>query len=392
MNTGSARGRRDELIDGLLARGAFKSAAVAEVMRRVPRHVFLEAFFRRDENGSWHEFQFDATNPDHLALAYADDALVTRMTGDVATSSISQPGLVGQMLELLELVPGMHVLEIGAGTGYNAALMAELVGPHGSVVTIDIDAAVAEQAGRLLAGNGYGSDRVTVIAADGFEGSPEQAPFDRIVATVGCTDLSPKWIEQLAPRGLILVPLEHGGVHPMMVVTVDRPSGVVRGQVVARSGFIRIQGELDQRGPWVACGPQPANAGATRHPLPGRLAALVDDGMRSPDAWDFHYDLALHERRVPWLMTLSGPGPSPAMAAVDPVTAELVVTGAAGPLVERLLARYDDWRERGSPAATDYESEFVPIDSVEPDASPARWTLDRVKYRQIVRLRPPPPG
>ena len=396
---------RNELLDGLLARGAFRSDTVAAVMRRVPRHAFLESFFRPspEAEGTWREFSFDADDADHLAIAYADDALVTRMTGDIATSSISQPGLVGQMLELLTFEPGMRVLEIGAGTGYNAALTAELVGPEGVVVTVDIDEDVAEQAARLLAANGYRPDRVRVVTADGFEGAPDHAPFDRIVATVGCTDLSPKWIEQLAPGGagrggsaVALIPLEHGGVHPMMAVTVDA-AGRVQGRIVARSGFIRIQGELDQRGPWVGCRP-PRLDRATRHPLPARLASLVEEGMRSADAWDFHYDLALHERRVPWLLTLSGPGPGSGAtsAAVDPVAAELVVTGEAGPLVERLLARYDDWRERGSPAATDYESEFVPLDDIEPDRSPNRWTLDRIKYRQIVRLvetpmRPLPP-
>ena len=76
-------------------------------------------------------------------------------------------------------------------------------------------------------------------------------------------------------------------------------------------------------------------------------------------------------------------------AAIDAAGGELLVSGEAGPLVDRLLARYDDWRERGSPAATDYESEFVLLDSVvwsDAGRTPARWTLDRVKYRQIVRL------
>src|SRR5205823_8026050 len=150
---------------------------------------------------------------------------------------------------------------------------------------------------------GYGPDRVVVVAGDGFEGSAEHGPFDRIVATVGCTDLSPKWFEQLRVGGLALIPLEHGGVHPQMAVTVDADRRVM-GRVVARSGFIRIQGELDQRGPWPPCD-LPLGEGGTRHPLPTRLAALLSDGMRSSDAWDFHYDLALHEQRVPWMLTLS---------------------------------------------------------------------------------------
>jgi SAM-dependent methyltransferase len=91
--------------------------------------------------------------------------------------------LVATMLELLGLAEGMTVLEIGAGTGYNAALMAEIVGGQHLVVTVGVRDDVVAQTRRLLAGAGYPGIRV--LLRDGFEGVPERAPFDRIVATVG---------------------------------------------------------------------------------------------------------------------------------------------------------------------------------------------------------------
>ena len=100
------------------------------------------------------------------------------------------------MLELLDLTPGLKVLEVGAGTGYNAALLAELVGDQRLVITVEVAQDVVAQTRRLLAGASYPG--ITVLCRDGFDGVPEQAPFDRIVAMVGCADLSPQWAEQLA--------------------------------------------------------------------------------------------------------------------------------------------------------------------------------------------------
>jgi protein-L-isoaspartate(D-aspartate) O-methyltransferase len=120
------------------------------------------------------------------------------------------------MLELLDLAPGMKVLEIGTGTGYNAALVTEIVGDQGLVVTVDVAEDVVDQTRRLLDRAGYPG--IHVLVRDGFDGAPEDAPFDRIVVTVGCSDLSPRWAEQLADGGFMLVPLEHAGAHPLFRV------------------------------------------------------------------------------------------------------------------------------------------------------------------------------
>ncbi|HWC83884.1 MAG TPA: methyltransferase domain-containing protein, partial [Pseudonocardiaceae bacterium] len=93
------------------------------------------------------------------------------------------PTVVAMMLGQLDPQPGENVLEIGAGTGYNAALLAELVGDTGQVTTIDIDLNVTAHARATLADTGY--DQVRVITADGALGDPDHAPYDKIIVTVG---------------------------------------------------------------------------------------------------------------------------------------------------------------------------------------------------------------
>jgi protein-L-isoaspartate(D-aspartate) O-methyltransferase len=179
-------------------------------MRAVPRHVFLP----------------------HVPLrrAYANDVVQTkRGTDGVPISAASQPSIVGLMLEQLDVVPGARILEIGAGTGYNAALLAHLAGANGQVVTLDVDSDIVARARSALAAaarsnaapsnaagpNATGSNataaNVIVLRRDGALGAPEFAPFDRIIATVGVHDLPAAWPEQLAPGGLIVAPLRLRG-------------------------------------------------------------------------------------------------------------------------------------------------------------------------------------
>jgi protein-L-isoaspartate(D-aspartate) O-methyltransferase len=151
-----------------------------------------------------------------LEQVYRDEAIVTK-TGErgMPTSSSSQPTIMALMLEALRLEPGMRVLEIGAGTGYNAALLERIVGAEGRVVSVDVDPATAAEARERLRGE------VEVIAGDGRDGWAAGSPYDRIVVTASAPTVYRAWWEQVVEGGLVELPLRFGaGVQP--VVTLRR--------------------------------------------------------------------------------------------------------------------------------------------------------------------------
>jgi protein-L-isoaspartate(D-aspartate) O-methyltransferase len=184
---------RAALVDQLRADGKITSPAVVAAFRAVARERFLPA---------------DVP----LEVAYGvDNSVVTKRDQyGVAVSSVSAAYIQARMLEQAKLRPGMTVLEIGSG-GLNAALIAEIVGGEGRVVSVDIDPEVVDRAAALLDETGYGS-RVRVLAADAEHGVPGEGPFDAIIVTVGAWDVAPAWLDQLADDGVLVLPLIMNGV------------------------------------------------------------------------------------------------------------------------------------------------------------------------------------
>jgi protein-L-isoaspartate(D-aspartate) O-methyltransferase len=212
---------RERMVRRVAAGGHPVSDAVTGALRTVPRHLFL---------------------PDLAPeAAYRDQPIVTKRSDDgQPISSSSQPTIMAIMLDQLGLAPGQRVLEIGAGTGYNAALIRNIVGAEGTVVTIDLDQDIVEQARSHLAAAGYPD--VTVVCADGAAGYPAQAPYDRVIATVGVSDLAPAWLSQLAPGGRIVVPLDLRGAQRS--VAFERAGDCWQSRSVVPCGFMRMRGSL----------------------------------------------------------------------------------------------------------------------------------------------------
>ncbi|SJZ42671.1 protein-L-isoaspartate(D-aspartate) O-methyltransferase [Marinactinospora thermotolerans DSM 45154] len=181
---------RAKLVDELVENGTVRTPAVETALRQVPRHLFLPGV--------------------PLPTAYADEPVYTKYdeTG-VHISAASQPRIVALMLEQLQIRPGHRILELGAGTGYNAALMATITGTAGHVTTIDIDDDLVTGAREHLAAAGI--PRVDVVVSDGALGHGETAPFDRVIATVGCFEIPTPWLEQLTPGGRLVVPVRLAG-------------------------------------------------------------------------------------------------------------------------------------------------------------------------------------
>lgn len=179
-----------------------------------------------------------------LALpdAYADAAFRDPDSTPETDSSVSQPTAVAMMLEAFDAQVGMRVLEIGAGSGYNAALLTHLVGEGGHVVTVDLEDFLVEKARRQLAAAGFG--QVEVVQGDGALGYPPGAPFDRIVATVGLLEVPPAWPEQLAPGGKIVTPLYLGGApQDHILVSLELRDGYLEGVGLANLRMVLFRGE-----------------------------------------------------------------------------------------------------------------------------------------------------
>ncbi|MGW3651065.1 methyltransferase, FxLD system [Streptomyces sp. NPDC000878] len=176
---------RNALVDHVRAAGYARAASVETALRTVPRHLFVP----------------DASLED----AYANVPVNIKYDTDGTTiSCASQPGIVALMLDQLEVQPGERILELGAGTGYNAGLLAHLVGESGHVTTIDVDDDLVEGARAHLDAAGF--TNVQALTRDGAVGHAEGAPYDRIIATVGAHGVPHAWMQQLATGGRLVVP------------------------------------------------------------------------------------------------------------------------------------------------------------------------------------------
>jgi protein-L-isoaspartate(D-aspartate) O-methyltransferase len=211
------------LVDELIGKGAIKTLEVESAFRSVFRHQFLPGV--------------------PLKQIYRDEAVIIKRSGGQILSCSSKPSTMATMLEYLELKSGQRVLEIGTGTGYNAALLAHIVGNSGHVTTIDIEPDLVETARNHLQEARYG--HVTVIAGDGSLGYANAAPYDRIILTASSDDVARAWHEQLAPEGHLLVTLVVGGVEKLILFRPEYAGwDFLAGQVIKDFHCVSMRGEL----------------------------------------------------------------------------------------------------------------------------------------------------
>lgn len=206
------------LVDRLVENQHISSPAVESAFRTVMRQHFVPGIPLED--------------------VYSDRSIGTKHINDRLVSSSSQPAIMAVMLEQLDLRPGHRVLEIGTGTGYNAALLSHVVGSSGRVFTMDIDPDIVDDARRHL--DSAGCNDVVTLCGDGGFGYVEASPYDRIILTVAADDILPAWWAQLRRKGRLVLPLELR-TGQQSVAFVNEPDCMVS-HSVRGCGFIRLRG------------------------------------------------------------------------------------------------------------------------------------------------------
>lgn len=185
----SADDLRGQMVERILS-GQHLRPAVEGALRQVKRHRYVPSA--------------------SLTEAYEEKAVITHSFPDgTALSCASGPSIVAAMLDALQVQPGQRILEIGAGTGYNAALIATLAGDQGQVTTVDINVDVTAAARANLDATGF--EHVEVVTRDGAAGAPEHGPYHRIIVTAGAWDIPRAWWDQLVSGGRLVLPLRWRG-------------------------------------------------------------------------------------------------------------------------------------------------------------------------------------
>jgi methyltransferase of ATP-grasp peptide maturase system len=343
---------RRRLVRSIRRDGALSDPDWIDAFRQVPRHAFVPRFFV-PEGRAWAAVGHQ--DPGWLAAAYSDRVLVTQLDDDPAawhtarrtgplrgtpTCSSSMPSIMAIMLEALFTAGGNRVLEVGTGTGYNAALLAHRLG-SANVSTVDIDGRLVRTARTRLAECGY---HPTCEVFDGAQGFPDNAPYDRVLCTCAVSEIPIAWLEQTTPGGFI-------------VTTLNRPIGAGLVRITAGQGGTGYGQVLPGDGRFMPLrAHRLADVGdllATVHPN-GERARPTELSIRaalSPSSrFEFFAGLAL-----PQTTPVVDPAEPSATFLVHPDGSwvrhdgYLVTQGGPRPLWDLLEAAHHDWRSLGEP-------------------------------------------
>lgn len=328
---------------------------------QVPRHAFIPDTIWRVDRGAGNRLAplHRADNPDAwLSAAYRDRPVDTQVddghpaadgTGWEVTSSASQPSVVAEMLHALNVQPGMRVLEIGAGTGWNAALLAHRVGAE-NVVTIDIDEHVTASARAALDNAGYG--KVTVITGDGAAGWADGAPYDRVIATVGVTAVPLAWVTQSTVGGRLVVPLNNTFQAPGLAILDVTEHGEALGRLGGPAQFMGLRAERVPRPRGADFGsPAESTTSTDLHPYrwAGDRAAATAVGQLVAAGLHTLYEPHTDNTGTQWLYAPDSRSWASIEVTCDGPPYRVEQAGPRCPFDE-VAAAYQHWLDVGSPA------------------------------------------
>lgn len=346
---------RSVMVDGLVGSGALVSDRWVQAFLSVPRHEFVREFFVLTEDGSRYVPASLMDEEERLALIYADEAWITQLNGGQGTSdgeptsSSSAPSLMAAMLEALDVTDTSTVLELGTGTGYNAALLCAGV-PDEQITSVDIDTHLVEQAREVLARLGH---HPKLYAASGETPAPGIGRFDRLIATYGETHIPSRWLSLVKAGGIIVTPIyREQPVGAMIRLTVEAPGRASGRFLPFYGGF--MPSRRRSTGIDLASAQQAAEHGDGTT----RESALppLSFGF-APEPWQFYAALALGDVKHVGVMPEEGsglqhwlldPDGSWAVQRVQPGDQPVIREGGPRQLwheLENAYTRWHDWEK-----------------------------------------------
>lgn len=369
--------RLDELADKLTAEGTLRTPAWREAFTATWRHVFVPHYFCLDNPGDWParwrviSGADPAERGEWLDAVYSDDTLITDLkdlpvplelgggTHQVATSSSTLPSLMLRMLEDLDIHDGHDVLEVGTGTGYNAALLSRRLGGQ-HVTSVDIDPELINQARERLDRHGL---HPRLAATDGQTGWPAAAPYDRVVATCGVDAIPPAWVDQTRPGGKIMTNLAGPIMRGALALLDVHGEGTASGRFLpGYASFMALR--HDPTAPRAPVTPTPAD-----EPGVDSTTTIDPASLRDNDPWGFFAQLHLPGLRVRATVADDGdtgirltvPDGSWALAWHTPDNGRYLITQTGRhrlwDTVEQARQR---WTELGQPSWKDFHLTITP--------------------------------
>ncbi len=345
------------------------SAATQKAFLETPRHKFIKRY-RIGGSKEWKEVN-EENLEEHLSMLYADRAVILFGDNDGEVSStISQPSFVLRMLDMLKLEPGQKAFELGAGSGWNAALMGRLVCPEGSVYSLELIPQVARAAQENV--ETMGLTNVHIIEGDAGEGYPDAAPYDRVIFTAGTFDLPRPFFEQVVEGGLMLAVIKNEGGGDTLFL-LNKLGDHFESIDAMPCGFVPMKGkhqyksleplEIESLSGWDEIADQPVRTrpfwwgGQGNWNLAWRTIG-IRFFLSISEPWFRTFKTKKDDQHVEYYFGLWDPENKSLVLARD----DALLSYGNSTAEECLLERIDQWTKLGMPSAPSFQLKIYPSD------------------------------